>query len=38
LENKMLVSKYLTALPDEKTLATEIDKTRRELENRGIVS
>ena len=32
LENKMLVSKYLTALPDEKLLAAEIDKTRRELE------
>ena len=38
LENKMLVSKYLTALPDEKTLATEIDKTRRKLEDRGITS
>ena len=35
LENKMLVSKYLTALPDEKLLAAEIDKTRRELERRG---
>jgi predicted nuclease of restriction endonuclease-like (RecB) superfamily len=38
LENKMLVSKYLTALPNEKVLAAEIDKTRRELEKRGIVS
>ena len=38
LENKMLVSKYLTALPDEKLLTEEIDKTRRELEKRGIVS
>jgi len=37
LENKMLVSKYLTALPDEKVLAKEIDITRRELEKRGIV-
>lgn len=37
LENKMLVSKYLTALPDEKLLAEEIDRTRRELEKRGIV-
>ena len=35
LENKMLVSKYLTALPDEKLLAAEIEKTRRELEKRG---
>ncbi len=37
LENKMLVSKYLTALPDEKLLAAEIEKTRRELERRGRV-
>ena len=37
LENKMLVSKYLTALPDEKLLAEEIDRTRRELEKRGMV-
>ena len=34
LPNKMLVSKYLTALPDEKLLAAEIDKTRQELERR----
>ncbi len=34
LPNKMLVSKYLTALPDEKLLADEIDKTRQELERR----
>ena len=34
LTNKMLISKYLTALPDEKLLAEEIDKTRRELEKR----
>jgi len=38
LENKMLVSKYLTALPNERVLADEIDKTRRELEDRGIIS
>lgn len=38
LENKMLVSKYLTVLPDEKLLAAEIDKTRREMEKRGVVS
>jgi hypothetical protein len=37
LENKMLVSKYLTALPNEKLLAKEIDKTQRELEKRGMV-
>jgi predicted nuclease of restriction endonuclease-like (RecB) superfamily len=37
LENKMLVSKYLTALPDEKLLAEEIDRTRRELEKKGMV-
>jgi len=37
LENKMLVSKYLTALPDEELLVAEIDRTRRELEKRGIV-
>ena len=36
LENKMLVSKYLTVLPDEKLLAAEIDKTRREMEKRGV--
>jgi predicted nuclease of restriction endonuclease-like (RecB) superfamily len=32
LPNKMLVREYLTALPDEKVLAAEIDKTRRRLE------
>jgi len=36
LANKMLISKYLTALPDEKLLAAEIDKTRREMEKRGV--
>jgi len=34
LQSKMLVTKYLTALPDEKLLAAEIDKTRRKLEER----
>ena len=34
LPNKMLVREYLTALPDEKTLATELEKTRKELEAR----
>ena len=31
LPNKMLVREYLTALPDEKVLAAEIDKTRKRL-------
>ncbi len=31
LPNKMLVCEYLTTLPDEKLLATEIDKTRKRL-------
>ena len=34
LPNKMLVREYLTALPDEKTLATELEKTRKALEAR----
>jgi predicted nuclease of restriction endonuclease-like (RecB) superfamily len=34
LPNKMLVREYLTALPDEKTLATELEKTRKQLEAR----
>lgn len=33
LPNKMLVREYLTALPDEKVLAAEIDKTRKRLED-----
>ena len=36
LPNKLLVREYLTALPDEKVIAAEIDKTRRRLEQ-GIV-
>jgi len=32
LPNKMLVREYLTALPDEKLLAAEIDRTRAALE------
>lgn len=32
LPNKMLVREYLTALPDERVLAAEIDKTRKRLE------
>jgi predicted nuclease of restriction endonuclease-like (RecB) superfamily len=34
LLNKLLVREYLTALPDRKLLAAEIDKTRRRLEKR----
>lgn len=34
LPNKMLVREYLTALPDEKTLAAELEKTRKKLEAR----
>ena len=34
LPNKMLVREYLTALPDEKLLAAEINRTRKLLENR----
>ena len=34
LPTKLLVREYLTALPDEKTLAAELDKTRRALESR----
>jgi hypothetical protein len=32
LPSKLLVRKYLTALPDEKVLAAEIENTRRQLE------
>lgn len=34
LPSKMLVREYLTALPDEKLLAAEIDRTRKALERR----
>lgn len=34
LPNKMLVREYLTALPDEKVLSGELEKTRREIEGR----
>jgi predicted nuclease of restriction endonuclease-like (RecB) superfamily len=34
LPNKMLVREYLTALPDEKVLAAELEKTRKQLELR----
>ena len=36
LSNKVLAAEYQTALPDEKLLAEELDKTRRELEARRI--
>ena len=35
LPNKMLVHEYLTALPDEKLLAIELEKTRKQLESRS---
>jgi len=34
LPNKLLVREYLLALPDEKTLAAELQKTRAQLESR----
>lgn len=34
LPNKLLVREYLTALPDEKVLSAELEKTRREIEGR----
>jgi predicted nuclease of restriction endonuclease-like (RecB) superfamily len=34
LPNKLLVREYLTALPDEKLLAAELDRTRKHLEAR----
>ena len=34
LPNKLLVREYLAALPDEKTLAAELEKTRKQLEAR----
>jgi predicted nuclease of restriction endonuclease-like (RecB) superfamily len=34
LPNKMLVREYLTALPDEKLLAAELENTRKQLESR----
>lgn len=37
LPNKVLAAEYQTVLPDEKLLAKELDKTRRELEARRIV-
>jgi hypothetical protein len=37
LPNKVLAAEYRTALPDEKTLVAEIEKTRRMLEISGIL-
>jgi predicted nuclease of restriction endonuclease-like (RecB) superfamily len=37
LPNKVLAAEYRTALPDEKTLVAEIEKTRRRLEEQGII-
>jgi len=34
LPNKLLVREYLTALPNEKLLSAELEKTRREIERR----
>jgi predicted nuclease of restriction endonuclease-like (RecB) superfamily len=34
LPTKLLVREYLTALPDEKVLAAELEKTRKQLESR----
>lgn len=36
LPNKVLATAYQTVLPDEKLLAEELDRTRRELEARRI--
>jgi len=34
LPNKLLVREYLTALPNEKLLSTELEETRRQIEGR----
>ena len=34
LPTKLLVREYLTALPDEKVLAAELERTRNQLESR----
>ncbi|MCK5526657.1 MAG: DUF1016 family protein, partial [Candidatus Latescibacteria bacterium] len=38
LPNKMLAAKYRTALPDEKALAAEIERTRKAIEARGRIN
>jgi hypothetical protein len=35
LPNKVLAAEYRTTLPDEQTLAAELERTRRVLEARG---
>jgi hypothetical protein len=34
LPNKVLVAEYQTVLPDEKLIAQQLDRSRRELEKR----
>jgi hypothetical protein len=34
LPNKVLATEYQTVLPDEKLIAEELERSRRELENR----
>jgi len=36
LPNKILAAEYQTALPDEKTIAEELERSRRELEQRSL--
>jgi hypothetical protein len=35
--NKVIAAEYKTALPDEKTLVAEVERTRRMLEERAAV-
>ena len=37
LPNKVMAAEYRVALPDEKLIAAEIDKTRRMLETRAAI-
>jgi hypothetical protein len=36
LPNKILAAEYQTVLPDEKTIADELERSRRELEQRRL--
>ena len=38
LPNKVLATEYQTVLPNEKLIAQELERSRRELEKRGSVS
>jgi len=38
LPNKVLAAEYQTVLPDEKLITEELERSRRELEERGFVS